>query len=59
MHRKKICPNCLTGAKTYALDKRSPVCPYLHFNNGKKCPFYKPLPNNDKGDILSKILNRL
>ena len=29
----KLCPKCKTGAESYALDPKSPVCPYLQFHN--------------------------
>ncbi len=45
---KKICPNCLTGAEFYKLDRHSPECPYLYCHNGKKCPFYKPLSKDGR-----------
>lgn len=51
---KKICPNCLTGAESYMLDRHSPECPYLYCHNGKKCPFYKPLSKDDKTCLFIK-----
>ncbi len=51
---KKICPNCLTGAESYRLDRHSPECPYLYCHNGKKCPFYKPLSKDDKTCLFIK-----
>ena len=46
--KKMLCPTCLTGAESYKIDKNSPVCPYLHSYRRKRCPFYKPLNENDR-----------
>ena len=31
----QLCPNCQTGADSYKLDSREPVCPYLHLHTGQ------------------------
>ncbi len=50
------CPNCLTGKKTYELDKKSPFCPYINCYKAKehKCGFFVDM-NAKKGGILSRI----
>lgn len=55
MFKRKTCPNCLTGAKSYELDKLSPLCPYLACHTGRSCPYYKPL----KVGRISLFINKL
>ena len=48
---KKMCSCCKTGKETYALDKRSEVCPYIYSYTGNSCSCYVPLENDEKGAI--------
>lgn len=59
MFRKKLCPHCKTGKYTYALDPRSPECPYIYCHNGKKCAMYERLDEPKKQSFLSCILDRV
>lgn len=43
----QLCPNCKTGAESYKLDPKSPVCPYMGFHNGETCSFFKPLKESE------------
>lgn len=36
---RKLCSTCKTGKETFELDSKA-ACPYIHKNNGKKCPNY-------------------
>ncbi len=61
MQKYKIigkCPVCLTGKRTYELDKREPMCPYIHCYKDKKCCFFVDM-NEKKGGILSRIIKRV
>lgn len=42
-YNKKLCPNCKTGAESYLLDNKSPMCPYLGMHTGKACAKYIPM----------------
>ena len=55
MFRRKLCPHCKTGKRTYQLDSRSPECPYLACHNGKKCVMYKKLDEHKKQNIFECI----
>ncbi len=55
MCKRKLCPNCKTGKETYALDERSPECPYLSLHNGRKCSMYVKLDKSGNKRILKKI----
>lgn len=59
MRGKKMCSECKTGKDMYALDKRSPVCPYFYCHNGKKCSMYKKLSNSKNKGSLSNFFKKL
>lgn len=46
----KLCPKCETGAQSYRLDPKSPVCPYLEYHNGKSCPFFSQIEESEVKD---------
>ena len=46
----KLCPKCKTGAESYALDPKSPVCPYLPFHNGTTCKFFTVMTEREVMD---------
>lgn len=41
--KKKLCPQCQTGADSYKLDSKSPCCPYMGLHNGETCSKFKQL----------------
>lgn len=59
MFRRKLCPHCKTGKRTYQLDSRSPECPYLACHNGKKCAMYKKLDEHKKQNIFECIIDKV
>lgn len=59
MFRRKLCPRCKTGKRTYQLDNRSPECPYLACHNGKKCAMYKKLDEHKKQNIFECIIDKV
>lgn len=59
MCKRKLCPHCETGKRTYELDKRSTECPYLLCHNGKKCGMYKKMNKPKKESILRGFMNWL
>ncbi len=46
----QLCPKCKTGADSYKLDPKSVMCPYIHFHNGKSCPFFAPIEKSEVKD---------
>ena len=42
-NKVQLCPNCKTGADSYILDDKSPVCPYMHLHNGESCAKFKKM----------------
>lgn len=46
----KFCPKCKTGAKSYKLDPKSPMCPYLQFHNGTICTFFTVMTEREVMD---------
>lgn len=46
----KLCPQCKTGAKSYKLDPKSPMCPYLQFHNGATCTFFTVMTEREVMD---------
>lgn len=59
MFRRKLCPHCKTGKRTYQLDNRSPECPYLACYNGRKCTMYKKLDEDKNQTILERIVKNV
>ena len=59
MFRRKLCPHCETGKRTYQLDNRSPECPYLACYNGRKCTMYKKLDEDKNQTILERIVKNV
>ncbi len=55
---KGKCPGCLTGKKTYELDSKEPMCPYIHTYKERKCPYYIPLKRS-KSSFISRLLERI
>ncbi len=45
---KKLCSRCGRGEGSYALDPRSPECPYLSCHDGKHCPMYAKMKPRKK-----------
>lgn len=45
-----LCPKCKTGADSYKLDPRSPVCPYQQYYKKKSCPFFAPIEESEVKD---------
>ena len=43
MYKKQLCLYCKTGFSLLQLDKREPMCPYIHMHNGENCSFYNPM----------------
>ena len=43
----QLCPKCKTGAESYKLDPKSPMCPYLEYHNGKTCPYFSELSESE------------
>lgn len=39
----QLCPNCKTGADSYILDNKAPVCQYMHLHNGESCVKFKEI----------------
>ena len=58
MFRRKLCPHCKTGKRTYELDSKSPECPYLCCHNGKKCAMYVPLEKEEKNGFLRRLFRK-
>ena len=58
MFRRKLCPHCKTGKRTYELDSKSPECPYLGCHNGKKCAMYVPLEKEEKNGFLRRLFRK-
>ncbi len=63
MRKYKItgkCPICLTGKRTYELDKKSPFCPYINCYKAKenKCCFFVNMSEKKDG-VLEKLLKRV
>lgn len=50
MTNQQICPKCKTGAESYKLDPKSPVCPHLEYHNGKSCSFFSPIEESEVND---------
>ncbi len=47
---RQLCPKCKTGADSYKLDPRSPVCPYQQHYKKKSCPFFVPMEESEVKD---------
>lgn len=47
MNTTQLCPNCKTGADSYRLDPKSPMCPYIQSHNGERCPFFLPIDESE------------
>lgn len=45
-----LCPKCKTGADSYKLDPRSPICPYQQYHKGKSCPFFASIKEREVKD---------
>ena len=43
----RLCSTCKTGKEAFELDNKA-ACPYIHKNNGRKCPNYVKLNNKKK-----------
>lgn len=59
MCKRKLCPHCETGRRTYELDSKSAECPYLLCHNGKKCGMYKKMNESKKASILRVFIDWL
>lgn len=44
---RQLCPKCKTGAESYRLDPKSPMCPYLQYHNVERCPFFVPIKESE------------
>lgn len=44
---RELCPQCKTGAESYRLDPKSPMCPYLQYHNVERCPFFVPIKESE------------
>lgn len=44
---KQLCSQCKTGAESYRLDPKSPICPYLSSHNGERCPFFVTIKESE------------
>lgn len=47
---EQLCPKCKIGQDSYMLDNHSPFCPYIQYNNGKECSFFKEIIEH-KADV--------
>ena len=59
MFRRKLCPHCKTGKRTYQLDNRSPMCPYIHCYKGRTCAMYEKLDEDKNQTILERIVKNV
>lgn len=59
MFKRKLCSRCETGKYTYAIDKHSPMCPYIFCHNGKECGMYKKLHKAKNGGDIACFIKRL
>lgn len=56
--KRKLCPHCKTGKRTYELDRRSPECPYMHCHDGEKCIMYEKLDKGKAQNIFGRIAEK-
>lgn len=59
MLRRKLCPHCKIGKRTYQLDSRSPMCPYIHCYKGRTCAMYEKLDEHKKQNIFECIVDKV
>ena len=50
-----LCPKCKTGAESYRLDPKSPMCPYLQYHNVERCPFFVPIKDGFRCHALDGV----
>lgn len=53
MREKLLCSDCETGRRSYKLDSKSEMCPYMFCCDGHTCSMYKKMNKPEKASEIS------